>query len=278
MQLVVCRSWGLLVFKPIEGRGQTQDAHEGYGGLLIASGGPPLFLARPQAFDDIAVVVHPSWASDRRLVALGRNGGTGAEVPRFLAKGPGIAAAVGNDPARHIRQDLQQLRSERRRCLGAALRDRQAGKLRVAAGGSGRLGSVVCAVTVQRIEVIRGVGGRRSYSTAEKIRLVGRSPQRPGRRRRGGVPPRRVHQPDPPSARQFKSGELSAEAPACGKDPVSLSISHKLEGDRRTQGNVDQTGDPACSDDQPPDANRLKLPCAVATSRPFSFRTVPFAK
>ena len=41
----------------------------------------------------------------------------------------------------------------------------------------GRLGivasSVVCTVAVQRIEVITGAGGRRTYSAEEKIRLVG---------------------------------------------------------------------------------------------------------
>ncbi|MBF5093795.1 transposase [Azospirillum brasilense] len=45
------------------------------------------------------------------------------------------------------------------------------------AGGCGRLGivasSVVCTVAVQRIEVITGAGGRRTYSPEEKIRLVG---------------------------------------------------------------------------------------------------------
>ncbi|RTR09913.1 IS66-like element accessory protein TnpA [Azospirillum griseum] len=41
---------------------------------------------------------------------------------------------------------------------------------------------VVCTVAVQRIEVITGVGGRRTYTAAEKIRLVGEA-----RTGRGGM-------------------------------------------------------------------------------------------
>jgi transposase len=74
--------------------------------------------------------------------------------------------------------------------------------------------SVVCTVAVQRIEVITGAGGRRTYSAEEKIRLVGEA--RGGRgavaavARRHGVCTSLIYR----WRRQLKSGELSAEAPA----------------------------------------------------------------
>lgn len=74
--------------------------------------------------------------------------------------------------------------------------------------------SVVCTVAVQRIEVITGAGGRRTYSAEEKIRLVGEA--RGGRgavaavARRHGVCTSLLYR----WRRQIKSGELSAEAPA----------------------------------------------------------------
>lgn len=69
-------------------------------------------------------------------------------------------------------------------------------------------------MAVQRIEVITGAGGRRTYTAEEKIRLVGEA--RGGRgavaavARRHGVCTSLIYR----WRRQLKSGELSAEAPA----------------------------------------------------------------
>ena len=84
------------------------------------------------------------------------------------------------------------------------------------ARGCGRLGivanSVVCTVAVQRIEVITGAGGRRTYSAEEKIRLVGEAHGGRGAvaavARRHCVCTNLIYR----WRRQLKSGELSAEA------------------------------------------------------------------
>lgn len=84
------------------------------------------------------------------------------------------------------------------------------------ARGCVRLGivasSVVCTVAVQRIEVITGAGGRRTYSAEEKIRLVGEA--RGGRgavaavARRYGICTSLIYR----WRRQLQSGELAAPA------------------------------------------------------------------
>ncbi|RTR09422.1 transposase [Azospirillum griseum] len=83
--------------------------------------------------------------------------------------------------------------------------------------------SVVCTVAVQRIEVITGAGGRRTYSAEEKIRLVGEAHGGRGAvvavARRHGVCASLIYR----WRRQFTSGELSAAAP-------SFVPVHVLEG------------------------------------------------
>ncbi|CAO3378998.1 IS66-like element accessory protein TnpA [Azospirillum argentinense] len=73
--------------------------------------------------------------------------------------------------------------------------------------------SVVCTVAVQRIELITGTGGRRTYSSEEKIRLVGEAHGGRGAvaavARRHGVCTSLIYR----WRRQLKSGDLSAEAP-----------------------------------------------------------------
>ncbi|TVZ53685.1 transposase [Azospirillum brasilense] len=73
---------------------------------------------------------------------------------------------------------------------------------------------MVCTVAVQRIEVITGAGGRRTYSPEEKIRLVGEAHGGRGAvaavARRHGVCTSLIYR----WRRQLESGELSAEAPA----------------------------------------------------------------
>ena len=67
-------------------------------------------------------------------------------------------------------------------------------------------------MAVQRIEVITGAGGRRTYSPEEKIRLVGEAQGGRGAvaavARRHGVCTSLIYR----WRRQLKSGELSAEA------------------------------------------------------------------
>lgn len=69
-------------------------------------------------------------------------------------------------------------------------------------------------MAVQRIEVITGAGGRRTYSAEEKIRLVGEAHGGRGAvaavARRHGVCTSLIYR----WRRQLKSGELSVEAPA----------------------------------------------------------------
>lgn len=69
-------------------------------------------------------------------------------------------------------------------------------------------------MAVQRIEVITGAGGRRTYSAEEKIRLVGEAHGGRGAvavvARRHGVCTSLIYR----WRRQLKNGELPAEAPA----------------------------------------------------------------
>ncbi|WP_449230883.1 IS66-like element accessory protein TnpA [Azospirillum doebereinerae] len=73
--------------------------------------------------------------------------------------------------------------------------------------------SVVCTVAVQRIEVITGAGGRRTYSPEEKIRLLGEAQGGRGAvaavARRHGVCTSLIYR----WRRQLESGELCADAP-----------------------------------------------------------------
>ena len=58
----------------------------------------------------MAIGVDPLRASDRRVGALGRDGGTCAQVPDALAEGIGSEAAVPDNPSGHIRQTAEQPR------------------------------------------------------------------------------------------------------------------------------------------------------------------------
>jgi transposase len=74
--------------------------------------------------------------------------------------------------------------------------------------------SVVCTVAIQRIEVITGAGGRRSYTAEEKIRLVGEARGGHGAvaavARRHGVCRSLIYR----WRRQIRSGELTAAVPS----------------------------------------------------------------
>ena len=78
------------MIEPIVCCGEAEDAEEGTRGLFVAGGdGAPFLQPRPEVLDEVAVVVDPLWAGDRRVGALGRDGGPRAQVPDALAKGIG---------------------------------------------------------------------------------------------------------------------------------------------------------------------------------------------
>ena len=64
----------------------------------------------PQVLDKVAVGVDLLRAGNERVGALGRDGGTCAQVPDALAKSIGSKAPVTDDPARHVRQTAEQPR------------------------------------------------------------------------------------------------------------------------------------------------------------------------
>jgi len=111
--------------------------------------------------------------------------------------------------------------------------------------------SVVCTVAVQRIEVITGAGGRRTYSAEEKIRLVGEAHGGRGAvtavARRHGVCASLIYR----WRRQFKSGELSAAAP-------SFVPVHVLEGPP-SAGLISPTKTPSAPEPVPSAERRAAL-------------------
>lgn len=81
---------------PIECGGEASDAGEADGGLVVTGGdGAPLLKARPQPFDDVAVVVDPVRRGDRCLVPLGRDRRTRPRGPDVVAEGDRGHSASG---------------------------------------------------------------------------------------------------------------------------------------------------------------------------------------
>src|SRR5215211_7816946 len=84
---------------PVHGGSHAEYTHEGASGLLIAGRDrTPLLEPGPEALDAVAVDVDPRRTGDRRLVALGRDRRTCAEVPDEVAEGVAGVTAVGHDP------------------------------------------------------------------------------------------------------------------------------------------------------------------------------------
>jgi hypothetical protein len=63
---------------------------------------------RKDYFDQVAIVVDPAWASDWGFVLLWRDHRSGSEIPDMFAEGMARIATVGDDPARHTGQGIQQ--------------------------------------------------------------------------------------------------------------------------------------------------------------------------
>src|SRR5215204_3564617 len=67
---------------PIHGGGHAEHAHEAAGRLLVACRDrTPFFESGPETFDAVAVHVDPGRARYGRLIALGRDRWTRAELP-----------------------------------------------------------------------------------------------------------------------------------------------------------------------------------------------------
>jgi hypothetical protein len=72
----------------------------------------------------VAVGIDPLRAGEGRVGALGRDGGTCAQVPDALAKGIGGEAAIPDNPSGHVRQTAEQPRGKRQfMCLPGGQRE-----------------------------------------------------------------------------------------------------------------------------------------------------------
>ncbi len=131
-----------------------EHAHEGIGGLLVARGHrTPLFEPGPKPLDLVAVGVDPVWAGHGRLVLLGRDRGPGAQVPDVLAKAMAAVAAVGDDPAGHAWQLVEQRHGMRQLVRLAWCEDKGHGPA-YRVGDHASLGAIAAARAAKRFTMV----------------------------------------------------------------------------------------------------------------------------
>src|SRR3954447_19900304 len=91
----------VLLLDPIHGGGHAEHAHEAAGRLLVAGRNrTPLLEPGPETLDAVAVHVDPGRARDGRLIALGRDRWTRAELPDEVTECLTGVAAIGHNPGR----------------------------------------------------------------------------------------------------------------------------------------------------------------------------------
>src|SRR4051812_12841346 len=99
----------VLLLDPIHGGGHAEHAHEAAGRLLVAGRNrTPLLEPGPETLDAVAVHVDPGRARDGRLIALGRDRWTRAELPDEVAECLTGVAAIGHNPGRDEGEKRQE--------------------------------------------------------------------------------------------------------------------------------------------------------------------------
>src|SRR3954462_5182456 len=99
----------VLLLDPIHGGGHAEHAHEAAGRLLVAGRNrTPLLEAGPETLDAVAVHVDLGRARDGRLIALGRDRWTRAELPDEGAECLTGVAAIGHNPGRDEGEKRQE--------------------------------------------------------------------------------------------------------------------------------------------------------------------------
>ncbi len=134
--------YGLLSLDPVESGGETEHAHEGSGGLLIARcNGSPLFEPGPEPLDDVAVVVDPGRTGYRRFIGFGWDRRFRTQAPDVFAEAVAGIAAISHKPARHTRQAVEQWNGFRQlvRLTG---RDPESNRSSQAVGDHASLGAI----------------------------------------------------------------------------------------------------------------------------------------